>query len=73
MTVMLFTDPVANDAADYRATHHADGAAAGQDSATHSTDRETPTKPSSTVIAAAFTANFCIVFIWNASVLNIRC
>jgi hypothetical protein len=64
MTAMLF---VANDAAD--------GAAAGQDGAAHraGADRGTPPKPNSTVTAAAFTTNLCIVFIWNTSVLNIQC
>jgi hypothetical protein len=41
MTAMLFTDLVTYDAADRRATHRAGGAAAGQDSATHSADTST--------------------------------
>lgn len=41
ITVMLFIDLVANDAADRSATHRAGGAAAGQDGATHSADTGT--------------------------------
>jgi hypothetical protein len=85
MTEMLF-NLVANDPADRRATHRAGGAAAGQDGApTAPTPApiavffscadipEQPQRPNSTATAAELTANFCIVFIWNASVLNTRC
>jgi hypothetical protein len=68
---------VADDAANYRATHHADTAVAGQDSPARSADagadHGTPPKPNSRITAAAFTANLCIVFIWNTSLLNVRC
>jgi hypothetical protein len=83
---MLFFDLVANDPADRRATHRAGGAAAGQDGApTAPTPApiavflscadipEQPPRPNSTVTAAAFTANFCIVFIWNTSCVKRRC
>ncbi len=39
-TTILLTDTVANDAADYRATHYADRVAACQDSAAHSADAD---------------------------------
>jgi hypothetical protein len=54
---------VANDAADYRATHHADRAAAGQDGAAPTAPTPAPimvhpTRPNSTVTTTAFTTKF---------------